>query len=79
MKSYSQEYVLRRSGSGTLGKIAITALVGIGAYYGYKWYKKDDKNEKTNSEIASGSYDLDAQEGEAFTDRVLRAARRIIK
>ena len=78
MKSYSQEYVLRRSGSGVLGKIAITALAGIGAYYGYKWYKKEDKKDK-DYDSGAGTYDLDAQEGEAFTSRVLRAARRIIK
>ena len=78
MKSYSLELVQRKTGSGVLGKIAVTALVGIGAYYGYKWYKKDDKKEKKNTEGVVG-YDLDAQEGEDFTSRVLRAARRIIK
>ena len=78
MKSYSVELVQRKTGAGSLGKVAIAALAGIGAYYGYKWIKKDNKD-KTYTEGVGGSYDLDAQEGEDFTSRVLRAARRIIK
>ena len=77
MKSYSLELVQRKTGSGMIGKVAVVALVGIGAYYGYKKIKDDDK--KTDAEGVSGTYDLDAQEGEDFTARVLRAARRIIK
>jgi len=79
MKSYSLELVQRKgNGSGAIGKAAITALAGLGAYYGYKWYKKRDDN-KATSDGTGGVYDLDAQEGEDFTSRVLRAARRIIK
>jgi len=77
MKSYSFELVQRKAGGGWLGKTAIVALVGIGAYYGYKKLKEDDT--KTAADGVSGTYDLDAQEGEDFTARVLRAARRIIK
>ena len=79
MKSYSMELVQRKAGgSGVLGKTALAALAGIGVYYGYKWYKKD-KDEKATGSVSGNSYDLDAQEGEDFTSRVLRAARRIIK
>ena len=78
MKSYSLELVQRKTGTGLVGKIAVTALVGIGAYYGYKKIKDDDKK-TTAVDNLSGTYDLDAQEGEDFTARVLRAARRIIK
>ena len=78
MKSYSLELVQRKTGGGLVGKVAIAALAGVGAYYVYKWYKKEDKKDK-DSDSGVSSYDLDAQEGEAFTSRVLRAARRIIK
>ena len=78
MKSYSLELVQRKTGTGLVGKIAVTALVGIGAYYGYKKIKDDDKKTSAVDNL-SGTYDLDAQEGEDFTARVLRAARRIIK
>jgi len=79
MKSYSLELVERKTGTGRIGKLAVVALLGIGAYYGYKKIKDDDKKEKTYTDGVSGTYDLDAQEGEDFTARVLRAARRIIK
>ena len=79
MKSYSLELVQRKTGSGLIGKTAIVALVGIGAYYGYKKIKDDDKKTTGAVDGLSGTYDLDAQEGEDFTARVLRAARRIIK
>jgi len=78
MKSYSLELVQRKTGGGWLGRTAIVALVGIGAYYGYKKLKDDD-TKVGSSDGVSGTYDLDAQEGEDFTARVLRAARRIIK
>jgi len=80
MKSYSLELVQRKgNGSGMLGKTAIAALAGLGAYYGWKWYKKRDDNKDKDPSSVTGAYDLDAQEGEDFTSRVLRAARRIIK
>jgi len=79
MKSYSLELVQRKTGGGLVGKVAILALVGIGAYYGYKKIKDDDDAKKVAVDGVSGTYDLDAQEGEDFTARVLRAARRIIK
>ena len=79
MKSYSLELVQRKSGSGAAGKTALAALAGIGAYYGYKWWKKDRDEKKTTSSSSVSTYDLDAQEGESFTERVLRAARRVIK
>jgi len=79
MKSYSLELVQRRTGGGIVGKVAVAALVGIGAYYGYKKIKDDDKKTAGAIDNVSGTYDLDAQEGEDFTARVLRAARRIIK
>jgi len=78
MKSYSLELVQRKTGGGAIGKIAILALVGVGAYYGYKKIKDDD-TKAAAADGVSGTYDLDAQEGEDFTARVLRAARRIIK
>jgi len=79
MKSYSLELVERKTGAGVIGKVALVALLGAGAYYGYKKIKDDDNKDTTYTEGVGGTYDLDAQEGEDFTARVLRAARRIIK
>ena len=79
MKSYSLELVQRKTGAGRLGTIAIAAIVGVGVYYGYKKIKEDDNKDASYTDGVGGTYDLDAQEGEAFTARVLRAARRIIK
>jgi len=79
MKSYSLELVQRKSGSGAVGKTALAALAGIGIYYGYKWYKKDKDTKNSTGSTSGSTYDLDAQEGDSFTERVLRAARRVIK
>lgn len=59
MKSYSVELVQRKTGSGALGKLATAALLGAGAYYGYKNFLKGKK---------SG-------EGEGLTTRILKAAK----
>ena len=79
MKSYSLELVQRKTSSGLPGKIALLAVVGAGAYFGYKRVT-DTTNAPDFTDGRSGSdYDGEAHEGEDFTARVLRAARRIIK
>ena len=76
MKSYSLELVQRKTGSG-VGKLATVAILGAGAYWVYKNLKKDKKeNEASDQENA---YDAEAHEGEDFTTRILKAAKRIIK
>lgn len=61
MKSYSLELVQRKTGSGALGKLATVALLGAGAYFGYKNFIKDHKS----------------SEGEGLTTRILKAAKYI--
>ena len=78
MKSYSLELVQRRTGSGFFGKLATAALIGAGAYYGYKKLVKEEDKSKDESDI-NRTYDAEAHEGEDFTDRILKAAKRIIK
>ncbi|MCL2200535.1 MAG: hypothetical protein FWB75_01095 [Oscillospiraceae bacterium] len=77
MKSYSLELVQRRTNDGLLGKVLVAALVGAGAYLGYKKLT-EDKTSKDFSDVSGSSYDSQAHEGEDFTDRILRAAKRII-
>ncbi len=79
MKSYSLELVQRRTGSGAFGKLATLALIGAGAYYGYKKLKGDKNNSDTSEVNNDRTYDAEAHEGEDFTDRILKAAKRIIK
>jgi len=78
MKSYSLELVQRKTSDGLIGKVALAALVGAGAYLGYK--KLTQEKTKDFTEVTGGStYDAEAQEGEDFTQRILRAAKRIIE
>ena len=63
MKSYSVELVQRKTGSGAFGKLAAVALLGTGAYFGYKSFIKDKK----------------ASVAENLTTRILKAAHSIIK
>ncbi len=79
MKSYSLELVQRKTGSGAVGKLATVALLGAGAYFGYRNFIKDKKGKGTADVQRESSYDADAHEGEDFTARILRAAKRIIK
>jgi uncharacterized membrane protein YebE (DUF533 family) len=81
MKSYSLELVERKTDAGLLGKIAMLAAIGAGAYYGYKKITDENKNkELTDGNSNSGrTYDREAHEGEKFTERVLQAAKRVIK
>ncbi len=79
MKSYSLELVQRKTGSGAFGKLATVALLGAGAYLGYKKLKSDKKNPDTLENGGESVYDAAAHEGEDFTDRILKAAKRIIK
>ncbi len=76
MKSYSLELVQRRSG--VFGKLAAAALIGAGAYYGYKKLAKEDKY-KDLSDADNSGYDAQAHEGDDFTARILKAAKRIVK
>jgi uncharacterized membrane protein YebE (DUF533 family) len=77
MKSYSLELVQRKTGSGALGRLATLALLGAGAYLGYKNLINDKKQKK---DVATeNAYDAEAHEGEDFTARILKAAKRIIK
>lgn len=76
MKSYSLELVQRKTGSGAVGKLAAMALVGAGAYLGYK---NLTKNKKGAAESKESLFDAAAHEGEDFTARILKAAKRIIK
>ncbi|MCL2391344.1 MAG: hypothetical protein FWC66_01885 [Oscillospiraceae bacterium] len=78
MKSYSLELVQRKTNSGLLGKVAIAALVGAGAYLGYKKLTDEKKNKDFTDGVGS-TYDAEAHEGEDFTARILRAAKRIIE
>lgn len=79
MKSYSLELVQRKTGSGAVGKLATVALLGAGAYLGYKNLIKDKKNKGYSDEKKESAYDAKAHEGEDFTARILNAAKRIIK
>lgn len=79
MKSYSLELVQRKTGSSGFSKLAAMALLGAGAYLGYKNITKN-KQYKGFSEVQKESaYDADAHAGDDFTARVLKAAKRIIK
>lgn len=78
MKSYSLELVQRKTGDGALSKLALIAAIGAGVYYGYKWIT-DEKKEKNFTDGVNGvTYDAEAHEGESFTARVLKAAKRIV-
>lgn len=78
MKSYSLELVQRKTGSGAIGKLAALVFVGAGAYLGYKSLTKEKKY-KEFSDVQNGStYDTEAHEGEDFTTRILKAAKRVI-
>ena len=77
MKSYSLELVQRKTGSGILGKLATAALIGAGVYYGYKKLNKEDDDAAKKDE--ENTFDAQAHEGEDFTNRILKAAKRIIK
>lgn len=79
MKSYSLELVQRKTGSGAFGKLAAVALLGAGAYLGYKNLKKDKKSIECSETQLGSSYDAEAHEGEDFTARILKAAKRMIK
>lgn len=79
MKSYSLELVQRKTGTGTLGKLAAVALLSAGAYVGYKNLKKDKKQNDLPGVQRNNAYDAEAHEGEDFTARILKAAKRIIK
>ena len=78
MKSYSFELVQRRSGLDTIGKIVGLAALGVGLYYGYKALTKDTKNQGT-SNVPENTFDVEAHEGEDFTARILKAAKRVVK
>jgi uncharacterized membrane protein YebE (DUF533 family) len=77
MKSYSLELVQRKTGGG-IGKLAAVALLGAGAYLGYKNLVKDKKKEGPDVPKES-AFDAEAHAGEDFTARILKAAKRIIK
>jgi len=79
MKSYSLELVQRKTGSGALGKLALLAIVGAGAYYGYKKLTDEAKKDDFTAGRSESTFDREAQDGEDFTARVLRAAKRIVK
>lgn len=79
MKSYSLELVQRKTGSGPVGKLATVALLGAGAYLGYKNFIKDKKGKESSDFVKENSYDAAAHEGEDFTARILKAAKRLIK
>lgn len=78
MKSYSLELVQRKTGSGPMGKLATVALLGAGAYLGYKNFVKKNKDKESSDTFKENSYDTAAHEGADFTTRILRAAKRII-
>ena len=78
MKSYSLELVQRKTGSGGLGKIAAAALLGVGAYLGYRTLKESKRGDSFVDQ-EEDLYDAEAHEGEDFTARILRAAKRVIK
>lgn len=78
MKSYSLELVQRKTGSGALGKLATVALLGAGVYLGYKNLKTDKKPTEFSDGHSRGTYDAAAHEGEDFTARILKAAKRVI-
>jgi uncharacterized membrane protein YebE (DUF533 family) len=77
MKSYSLELVQRKTGGGALGKLAAVALLGAGAYLGYKKLKGEPKHQD-HEKCSDNKYDAEAHEGEEFTARILKAAKRII-
>ncbi len=77
MKSYSLELVRRNSGA--FGKLAALALIGTGVYLGYKNLKKDNAYDTLSDAGGDSAYDAQAHEGEDFTARILKAAKRIIK
>ena len=78
MKSYSLELVQRKTGSG-LAKLSAAALLGAGAYVGYKRLKKSTPGNARKDSEGELSYDSEAREGEDFTARILRAAKRLVK
>lgn len=78
MKSYSLELVQRKTGSGTLSKLAVLAVLGTGAYLGYKNLAGTKKPKEYSDENTASTYDAAAHEGEDFTARILKAAKRVI-
>lgn len=78
MKSYSLELVQRKTGSGALGKMVALAALGVGAYAGYRRLTDDKKNKDVPCGQKDCVYDAEAHEGENFTARVLKAAKRVI-
>ncbi len=78
MKSYSVELVQRKTGSGAFGKLATVALLGAGAYLGYKSLKKGKKHPEYSDGRTGSTYDAAAHEGEDFTARILKAAKKVI-
>jgi len=79
MKSYSLELVERKTDAGLLSKVAVLAAVGAGAYFGYKKITDETKNKDLTDGSSKSTIDREAHEGEKFTERVLLAAKRVIK
>ena len=79
MRSYSLELVERKNGGGGLGKAALLAVIGAGVYYGYKKLVVENKNKNFTYLLTDSTFDSEAQEGDDFTQRVLRAAKKIVK
>lgn len=78
MKSYSLELVQRKTGSGAFGKLVTVALLGAGVYMGYKNLKTEKKSIEFSNGHSGSTYDAAAHEGEDFTARILKAAKRVI-
>ena len=78
MKSYSLELVQRKTGSGTFGKLVAVAALGAGAYVGYRRLTNDKKNTEGANRRKHSTYDAEAHDGENFTARILKAAKRVI-
>lgn len=78
MKSYSLELVQRKTGAGALGKMVTLAAIGIGVYAGYRRLTDTKKTNEFKDGIKENTFDAAAHEGENFTARVLKAAKRAI-
>ena len=79
MKSYSLELVQRKTGGSALGKLVVLAALGGVAYLGYKRLTDEAKKDDFTAGRVDSTFDREAQAGEDFTARVLRAAKRIVK